>query len=123
MCDGSISIPTFCTTEAHYDVAPILNRLIIFPSDTEHEVLHSRAASRYAITFWFSGDAEVPENVARPVPAVILPALDDAPLRVIDKNSIHVSVVAYNDMDVANTINDLFAKVQYAYFFWLSDIY
>jgi len=101
--------------EAHCDVAPVLNRLVVFPSDVEHEVLVSQATSRYAITFWLHRDTDEPtRSLASPPRLDILPA-PSAPSqhnerRPVMPGWIHVSIAAYNDADVANTIADAFAK-------------
>ena len=82
-----------------FDIEPLANRLVVFPSFLEHEVLPSFAKTRWALTIWLY--AKEREHSVQLLPRSI------SGMRI---NQIFVSIACYRDVDVKNTINDLFQK-------------
>jgi [Skp1-protein]-hydroxyproline N-acetylglucosaminyltransferase len=101
--------------ETHFDIAPSLNRMVVFPSNLEHEVLESLGSTRWALTFWFSAGKPVAAGAAAEGHLTLPPALppaaaDSAHPRPPVRDTIHVTIAAYHDPDLVNTLSDLFAK-------------
>lgn len=81
-----------------FTVDPIADRLIIFPSSIEHEVLPTIGPPRWAVTLWlYSGYVSEQKQT---IPRSILQ----------QNENILVSIACYRDDDVANTVNNLFSK-------------
>jgi len=84
-----------------FDVEPISDRMVIFPSHLEHEVLPSHGRPRWAVTMWLYGPQPVFDKLVMPLGSAS--ATND---------SIFVSIACFRDRDVFNTIKDLFSKAR-----------
>jgi len=97
-----------------FDVAPRLDRLVLFASDLEHEVLPANAA-RFALTQWWyggGGDDDAPHPRAPPL-AASLPLPLPPPDAADDAARILVSVASYRDPETAETLAHLFATAAF----------
>ncbi|KAJ3307906.1 Egl nine 3 [Blyttiomyces sp. JEL0837] len=106
------------------DIAPLSNRLLIFCSELEHEVLPSYS-DRYALTMWFYYPAPI-SFVPKPLKSVTISnssLLSNAPLTTSDQqkqqvreqegdttSTIFVSIAAYRDPETNATINSILSN-------------
>ncbi|KAJ3098067.1 N-acetylglucosaminyltransferase [Phlyctochytrium planicorne] len=84
------------------DIAPLFNRLVVFDSSIEHEVLLSHS-DRYAITMWLYSEADTSTIFKRYL------SIRDT----IASPSIFVSVASFCDPDVVNTLDSLFGMATF----------
>ncbi|KAJ3127809.1 Egl nine 3 [Irineochytrium annulatum] len=82
------------------DIQPEMDRLLLFHSDLEHEVLFT-SKRRFALTMWFYGDTDLAPPLA---PYATRDPLSE-PLESI--SHIFVSVAAYRDPDTNHTVHSL----------------
>lgn len=84
------------------DVEPKIDRLVVFRSEIEHEVLPSYE-KRWAVTQWWYA---TPRAGLVDVPALLKPPSSEGP-------TIFVSVASYRDPDTKATVRDALAKAKY----------
>ncbi|KAK9916189.1 hypothetical protein WJX75_009844 [Coccomyxa subellipsoidea] len=92
--------PGYAAGEPAVVVAPIGGRLVVFESNTAHEVLPAQVP-RYALTVWFT---KVKSSIAVPR---ALPDVDQLGSRIF------VSMAAFRDPETRWTVNDLLTKAIY----------
>jgi [Skp1-protein]-hydroxyproline N-acetylglucosaminyltransferase len=115
----------------NYDVAPYLNRCLIFRSDkVPHRVLPSKRRDRLAITMWFYGSAvEEADDALKPTPIVVpnsrsssnvepkatlpLPLSLSGEAAADEHSTIFVSIASFRDSETVPTIQALFETAQF----------
>lgn len=88
------SLRLFLSTPEYVDVEPRLDRLVLFRSVTEHEVLPT-SSRRFALTQWWHSRGEISNSLSCLQPPRPAPATGP---------TIFVSIAAYRDPDLAATI-------------------
>ncbi|KAJ3263994.1 Egl nine 3, partial [Borealophlyctis nickersoniae] len=94
--------------DTYTDIPPIMNRLVIFRSDLEHEVLPS-FANRFAITMWLYSTRDV-ASLLSALATTSLPAADSEPTLSPPPPpppTIFVSVPSYRDPETHHTVSSL----------------
>jgi [Skp1-protein]-hydroxyproline N-acetylglucosaminyltransferase len=80
------------------EIEPKFNRLLIFFSETFHEVLPTYF-ERYSLTYWIYGSSEIHSKMIKK--------------KLESKKSIFVSICSYRDAECQFTIKDLFEKSKF----------
>ncbi|KAJ3119987.1 N-acetylglucosaminyltransferase [Physocladia obscura] len=95
------------TTHGHIDIAPLFNRLLIFKSHYDHEVLPA-FCDRFALTMWlYSESLKAVEAVCAPTFSTIRSQIKTA------QWSIFVSIASYRDPDAYSTVEHLIKTAKY----------
>lgn len=94
------SLRLFLSTSEHVDVEPRLDRLVLFRSITEHEVL-STSSRRFALTQWWHSRGGISYSSSFLQPPKAPPAVGP---------TIFVSIAAYRDPELAATIASAFEQ-------------
>ncbi|KAI9343232.1 hypothetical protein BDR26DRAFT_858755, partial [Obelidium mucronatum] len=99
---------------SYKDISPLFNRLLVFKSHYEHEVLPT-FCDRFALTMWLY--SETPSTVAAICRQVGAPLQDEEEGNKDDnadeKSTIFVSIASYRDPDTNPTIQSLISTAKY----------
>ncbi|KAJ3049159.1 Egl nine 3, partial [Quaeritorhiza haematococci] len=103
------------------DIAPKLDRMVVFRSDLEHEVLPT-LKDRFALTMWLYADFDImpylQSYISTPSPLSTQSSLDRA-----EPPTIFVSVPSYRDPDTHNTIHSLLLNATHPHLISIGILY